>query len=76
MIQASTTENAMNVINLNNQANNGPFAINIIMQALDCSEAHAKLVYSQMDMTDFSEATKAEIMLDAVVANMLLDEVV
>jgi hypothetical protein len=29
-----------------------------------------------MDMTDFSEATKAEIMLDAVVAQLLLEETV
>jgi hypothetical protein len=60
----------------NQTKDNGPFAINIIMQALNCTESHAKLVYAEMDMTDFSEATKAEIMLDAVVAQLLLEETV
>jgi hypothetical protein len=60
----------------NQTKNNGPFAINIIMQALNCTESHAKLVYAEMDMTDFSEATKEEIMLDAVVAQMFVEGVV
>jgi hypothetical protein len=33
----------------NQTKDNGPFAINIIMQALNCTESHAKLVYAEME---------------------------
>jgi hypothetical protein len=46
--------------------------IKFIIEALNCTEDHAKLVYEAMDMTDFSEATKEDIMVDAIVANMML----